>query len=83
MSGYSDKQLQEAVDAVFSKYDTDKSGTLESSEVYNLINDALGHMKASRQVTKAEVSQFMATVDTSGDGKIQRAELMEIFKKTL
>ena len=83
MSNYTDKQLNEAVDAVFSKYDTDKSGTLQSTEVYNLINDALGHMKANRKVSQQEVAQFMSTVDTSGDGKIQRDELIEIFKKTL
>jgi Ca2+-binding EF-hand superfamily protein len=40
-------------------------------------------MKANRQVSKAEVNQFISTVDTSGDGKIQKPELLEIFKKTL
>ena len=29
----SDRQIKEAVDGIFSRYDTDKSGTLESSEV--------------------------------------------------
>jgi len=33
MSDYSEKQLQEAVDATFAKYDTDKNGTLEISEI--------------------------------------------------
>ena len=49
---YSDDQLRQAVDAVFGKYDTDKNGTLEVAEVSNLINDALNHMKANRQVTQ-------------------------------
>jgi Ca2+-binding EF-hand superfamily protein len=40
-------------------------------------------MKANRKVSQQEVNQFMLTVDTSGDGKIQRAELIEIFRKTL
>jgi len=80
---YSDQQLRDAVDAVFSKYDADNSNSLDSNEVTNLINDALKHMKANRQVSKAEVDQFVAAVDKSGDGKIQKPELFEIFKKVL
>lgn len=80
---YSDAQLKAAVDAVFGKYDSDNSNTLDGNEVFNLINDALKHMNANRQVTQAEVSQFVQAVDKSGDGKIQKVELYEIFKKLL
>jgi Ca2+-binding EF-hand superfamily protein len=80
---YSDQQLRDAVDAVFKKYDTDNSNSLESTEVFNLINDALSHMKANRQVSQAEVNGFVQAVDKSGDGKIQKPELFEIFKKVL
>ncbi len=80
---YTDDQLRQAVDAVFGKYDTDKSNTLEATEVFNLINDALKHMNANRQVTQPEVNQFVQAVDKSGDGKIQKAELFEIFKQVL
>jgi Ca2+-binding EF-hand superfamily protein len=80
---YNQEQLVQAVDAVFTKYDTDKSGTLDSNEVFNLINDALKHMKSTRQVTQQEVAQFIAAVDNSGDKKIQKSELYEIFKKVL
>jgi Ca2+-binding EF-hand superfamily protein len=40
-------------------------------------------MKSNRQVTEAEVKQFIKAVDVSGDGKIQKPELYEIFKKVL
>jgi Ca2+-binding EF-hand superfamily protein len=80
---YSDEQLRAAVDAVFSKYDTDNSQSLDANEVTNLINDALKHMKANRQVSNAEINQFVSAVDKSGDGKIQKPELFEIFKKVL
>ena len=80
---YNEEQLKKAVDAVFDKYDTDKSNSLDSNEVYNLINDALTHMKSNRKVTQAEVNQFIAAVDKSGDKKIQKPELYEIFKKVL
>jgi hypothetical protein len=48
---YSDQQLRDAVDAVFNKYDTDKSNSLDANEVCNLINDALAHMKSNKKVT--------------------------------
>jgi len=80
---YTDQQLRDAVDAVFGKYDTDNSQSLDAKEVENLINDALKHMKSTRQVSSAEVQQFVAAVDKSGDGKIQKPELFEIFKKVL
>ena len=80
---FTDDKLREAVDAVFAKYDADKNNCLDADEVFNLINDALTHMKADRKVSKAEVEQFIKAVDSSGDGKIQKPELFEIFKKVL
>lgn len=80
---YSDQQLRDAVDAVFTKYDADNSGTLEANEVGNLINDALSHMKKNKTVSPAEVQQFVAAVDKNNDGKIAKSELFEIFKKVI
>ena len=51
MSGKpSDDQLRQAIDAIFNKYDADKSGTLEGNEIYNLINDAFKSLGRNRQV---------------------------------
>jgi len=80
---YSDEDLRTAVEAVFDHYDKDKSGTLESDEVKNLINDALKHMGQNRAVDQAEVNQFMQAVDKNSDGKIAKPELFEIFKKVI
>ncbi len=71
------------MDAVFVTFDTDKNGSLDPKEVGNLINAALKHMIAGREVTNDEVSKFMKAADKSGDGKIQKPELYEIFKKVL
>ncbi len=49
--GYSDEQLRGAVDAVFSQFDKDGSNTLDSAEVTNLINAALGQMNAGRKAS--------------------------------
>ncbi len=80
---YSDKDLRDAVDAVFSTYDKDKSGTLEATEITQLINDALKHMGQGRQVTQAQVNQFISAVDKNNDGKVAKPELFEIFKRVV
>ena len=80
---YSDEDLRNAVNAVFDAYDADKSGTLEANEVKNLINDALKHMGQNRQVTEAEIQQFIQAVDKNSDGKIAKPELFEIFKRVI
>ena len=40
-------------------------------------------MKSGRTVSQAEVDKFVDVVDTSKDGKIQKPELFESFKKVL
>lgn len=83
MSKPTDDQLRQAIDQIFSKYDKDNSGTLESAEVFNLINDVFSHLSNPRKVTQQEVDGFVKAVDSSGDGKIAKVELFNIFKKVL
>jgi len=68
---------------VFTQFDRDNSNSLDANEVGNLINAALKHMGSGRQVSQQEVNQFMKNVDTSGDGRIQKQELYEIFRRVL
>jgi len=83
MSKPSDDQLRQAIDAIFNKYDTDNSGTLEDTEIFNLINDAFKSLGRNKQVTQQEVRQFIAAIDKNGDGKIAKPELFEILKKLI
>lgn len=78
---YTEEQLKQAVDAVFSQFDKDNSNTLDRQEVAALVNAALANMKAGRQATEAEVGQLIGSVDKNGDGKITKTELYEIFKQ--
>lgn len=78
---YTEQQLQDAVNAVFKQFDTDNSGSLESTEVASLINAALANMKANRSATEAEIKALIANVDKNGDGKIAKNELLQIFKQ--
>jgi len=76
-----DAQLNLAINTVFETYDTDKSGSLEYSEVRNLINDAFSKLGHPRQVTDDDVKKFGQAVDKNSDGKISRDELFQIFKQ--
>lgn len=78
---YTEEQLRAAVDAVFTQFDKDNSGTLEASEVTELINAALNNMKAQRKATAEEVKGLINAVDKNNDGKIAKPELLEIFKR--
>jgi Ca2+-binding EF-hand superfamily protein len=72
MSMPSDDQLRVAIGAIFNKYDTDKSGTLEGPEIFNLINDAFKSLGRNRSVKNEEVQQFVKAIDKNGDGKISK-----------
>lgn len=71
----SDDQLRQAIDAIFNKYDSDHSGTLEGNEIFSLINDAFKSLGRNREVSQAEVNQFVSAIDKNGDGKIAKSEL--------
>lgn len=79
----SDDQLRQAIDAIFNKYDTDKSGTLQGNEIFLLINDAFKSLGRNRDVKSEEVTQFVKAIDKNGDGKISKNELFEILKKLI
>lgn len=81
MSGPSDEQLRQAIDGVFTKYDVDKSNTLDNNELRNVITDAFKQLGQTRSVSDADVKKFVGAVDKNSDGKITKAQLFEIFKK--
>lgn len=78
-----DDQLRQAIDSIFCKYDTDKSGTLEGNEIGCLINDAFKSLGRNREAKNEEVSKFLKVIDENGDGKVSKDELFDILKKLL
>jgi Ca2+-binding EF-hand superfamily protein len=79
----SDQQINDTVEAVFAKYDTDGSKSLDPSEVLNIVRDAFKAHNVGKEVTEAEVQNLIKVVDQNGDGKIQKNELFDLFKKIL
>jgi Ca2+-binding EF-hand superfamily protein len=69
----SDGQLRRAVENIFSKYDADKSETLEGTEVIKLISDAFKSLGRNKPASAEEIALFLKAVDKNGDGKISKA----------
>lgn len=78
-----DRQLHEAIDMIFSKYDTDKSNTLDFQEVKQIVVDTFKSSGDTRRITDEDVRKFVGEVDEDSDGKITRQELYAIFKKII
>lgn len=81
MSSPSDDQLREAINAVFNKYDVDKSNTLDQGELRNVVADAFKQLGSTRSVNETDIKKFIGAVDKNSDGKVTKMELFEIFKK--
>lgn len=81
MTKPTDDQLRQAIDAVFNKYDVDKSNTLDLNELRDVITDAFKQLGATRAVNESDVKKFIGAVDKNNDQKITKLELFEIFKK--
>ena len=68
---------------MFDQFDKDQSGSLDQQETYNLICAALQKAGSDKKPTPEQVQGFVQAVDKSGDGKIQKMELYQIFKQVL
>jgi Ca2+-binding EF-hand superfamily protein len=68
----SDDQLKHAINAIFMKYDTDNSGTLEDKEIHSLITDAFKSLGRNKEIGGQQVNQFITAIDKNGDGKIAK-----------
>lgn len=77
----SDAHLRDAIDSVFNRYDIDHNGTLEYTEISNLLADAYKKLGKTQEVTDDAIKQFAAQADKNHDGKVSKAELYDIFKR--
>ena len=68
---------QQVIDPIFAKYDTDKSGDLDNSELLGLLRlvaEKGGHDPS--MISDADASYVMELADKDNSGKIEKCELM-------
>jgi Ca2+-binding EF-hand superfamily protein len=78
-----EERLRQAVEEVFRKYDINEDSRLENFEVFNLFNDTLQYLGKPRDPTISEVREFIEYADLNKDNKIDKEEMLVVFKKAL
>lgn len=79
--GYSAEEIREAVNYIFSKYDTNRDGLLDRGEVKQLITASLLHMGSTHSPSELEIAEFIFSMDKNNDGKLSKKELENAFKR--
>ena len=73
------KTCTDAVEEIFTKLDTDKSGFIEQSEFKKSMIE-LAKKLNTPEPTEAEITQTLNAVDTNKDGKISKKELEDLVR---
>ncbi|XP_078713005.1 putative calcium-binding protein C50C3.5 [Lampetra fluviatilis] len=63
---------------LFKAIDTDNSGTLSAKEILAVLNDP--KLKSPKKHTLKEVEDLVGAIDSSGDGKVDFKEFLQVFK---
>jgi Ca2+-binding EF-hand superfamily protein len=74
-----EKEFQEKLDAVFRKYDRDRSGALDYNETCELLADAF--KGTNQKLSLKDLQTFVKATDKNADGKIQKHELYDLYKR--
>ncbi|XP_032831931.1 uncharacterized protein LOC116955076 [Petromyzon marinus] len=72
------KTKEETLLDLFKAIDTDNSGTLTAKEILAVLNNP--NLKSPKKHTLKEVEALVASIDTSGDGKVDFKEFLQVFK---
>ena len=74
-------EIDEAIDAIFNHYDTDKNGTLDKEEAKVFFDELFNSMGDTIPPESHVV--IINSIDENGDGEISREELKEIMTESL
>ena len=75
-----DQMLKAYIDSIFSKYDKDNSGTLDSQEMTLFFNDLFKSMGLNTTVTEEQSLETIREIDQNFDGAVDKKELFDAFK---
>jgi hypothetical protein len=73
------KQADAVLEAIFDKYDKDRSGRLERNEIPLLIKDLAPYIQSADVSEEEQVNTILSLLDFDQDGKISREEFKSIF----
>ena len=67
-----DNVLQQYIDQIFSRYDRDRSGTLDASELASFFNDVFQAMGNPTRINQQQAAQAPYAIDKNNDGKASK-----------
>ena len=72
--------IEEKVDAIWAKYDTDNSGQIERGEAEVFFADFIKEYP-DQQLTKADFDEWFKGIDADSSGTISKDEMKEFIVK--
>ena len=75
--------LKTYINNIFSRYDTDNSGTLDSHEMTFFFNDLFKALNINQTITHQDSQNAIRSIDQNNDGSVSKEELFVAFKAML
>ena len=76
-------QFNQMTSSSFDKYDKDKSGYIEESELKEVINEMAIQLNLNTDISQDDVKKVLDTIDINKDGKISKEEFENLSKEKL
>ena len=78
-----EERINQAIEFAFSTYDTDNSGTLDESELKEILKAVFAKMNIQREVNDADVKKMVKALDANSDGVISREEFRVLAEQCI
>lgn len=75
-----ESQLKVYIDQIFDRYDRDRSGNLDASELANFFNDLFKAIGNPTTISMKDAQNAIRAIDKNNDGKANKLELFMAFK---
>ena len=71
---------EDPLESIFNKIDTDRSGTLDRSEIKELFISTMNEMERGDMINDDEIELLLDRIDKDGDGQIDYEEFIHAFQ---